>query len=316
LPLAAIRQRLHSATRLLLLSHVRPDGDAVGSLLGLGLALQAVGKEVQMVLVDGVPGTFRHLQGSEQIVKRPFGEFDLFIALDSADFQRPGEIMARLGPVDINIDHHITNDGYGKLNLIDPQAVATSEILACHMADFNLPLIKPVADALLTGIITDTIGFRTNNMTPRALRVAADLMEAGADLTALYHLALVRQSFEAARLWGKGLNKLERDGNIVWTKLTLDDRRSIGYPGRDDADLINVLSSVDDARVAIIFVQQSENLVKISWRGQLEVDVSKAAAYFGGGGHQAAAGAEVAGSLDEVEKKVLRVTKDLLGGER
>jgi bifunctional oligoribonuclease and PAP phosphatase NrnA len=300
-----IHRQLQSAGRILILSHLRPDGDAVGSLLGLGLALEEVGKKVQMVLNDGVPAAFHHLEGSERVVKRPEGQFDLIITLDCSDMQRVGDVLSGYKLPDINIDHHITNLGYAALNLVEPEAVATAEILARYFDEFGLPLIKPVAEALLTGIITDTIGFRTSNMTPVALRVAAELMDAGVDLPGLYNQALSKRSFEAARLWGVGLSKLQREGPIVWTTLTLADRRSIGYPGLDDADLINVIASINGAEVAVLFVEYSSSLVKVSWRAQPQYDVSQLALSYGGGGHPAAAGAEIKGTVAEVKELVL-----------
>ena len=150
-------------------------------------------------------------------------------------------------------------------------------------------------------------------MTPKALRLAADLMEAGGlDISELYNLALVNRSYEAIRLWGAGLSKLERNGRILWTNLTLADRGEIGYPGRDDADLINVLSSVDNADIVVIFLEQPNGRVKVSWRARPGFDVSKIAGHFGGGGHPAAAGADIEGSLQDMKDTVLTVTNTLL----
>src|SRR5512141_3058790 len=110
----AIQERLNKSKKVVIASHVRPDGDAIGSLLGLGLALQDAGKSVQMVLVDGVSASFRHLKGSEQIVREPSGERDTFITVDCADFKRVGKVFENFGQPDINIDHHKTNERFGK----------------------------------------------------------------------------------------------------------------------------------------------------------------------------------------------------------
>lgn len=307
-----IGQKLIESQRILLVSHIRPDGDAVGSLLGLGLALQEAGKEVQMVLSDGVPANYRHLPGSQQVTRRPNGDFDLIAVLDCSDLKRAGEALKGFTVPDVNIDHHITNLLFARLNLVKPEAVATSEILAECLPAWGLPITQPVASDLLTGLITDTIGFRTSNMTAKALRVAADLFETGVDLPELYNLALAQKSFEAVRFWGAGLERIERDGPVVWTTLMMEDRKTAGYGGRDDADLINVLSSIQGARIALIFVEQPNGAVKVSWRGQPGIDVSKIALSFGGGGHPAAAGAEVEGSLEDVRSKVLHATRSLV----
>lgn len=308
-----IKERLSSSKRILITSHIRPDGDAVGSLLGLGLALQDAGKSVRMVLVDGVPSSFRFLEGSGLIQQAPEGEFDAFVTVDCADFKRTGKAFEGLRPPDINIDHHITNERFGRINLIEAEEVATAAILTNHMPQWGLTITKPVAAALLTGIVTDTLGFRTSNTTPEALRQAADLMEKGVDLPQIYMNALVKKSFPAAKYWGAGLSSLQSSDGIVWGTLTLEDRKSAGYGGNDDADLINMISAIDGNKVGMVFVQQKDNHVKISWRAlEPGVDVSQVAKFFNGGGHAAAAGADVEGSLNEVQQTALKKTRELI----
>ncbi len=308
---AQIRQLISGAEKILVVSHIRPDGDAVGSLLGLGIALQECGKTVNMVLCDGVPASFRHLPGAGQITRKVQGTYDTSIVLDASDLQRVGALFTGQVP-DLNIDHHITNLNFARINLIDPQAEATSSILANHLPDWGLKISEPVAKALLTGIVSDTIGFRTSNVRPQTLRLAADLMDKGANLSELYNRALIRRSYEAARFWGLGLERLQREDRLVWTTLTLNDRATSSYPGNDDADLVNILSSIDDCDVSIIFVEQKNNHTKVSWRAQPGWDVSEIALQFGGGGHPAASGADIAGSLGEVQDKVLTATRQVL----
>lgn len=309
-----IKERLEKSKRVIIASHVRPDGDAIGSLLGLGLALQDAGKSVQMVLVDGVSSSFRHLDGSEQIVKGPAGEYDTFITVDCADFKRVGKVFENFGQPDMNIDHHKTNERFGKLNLIEPEEVATSAILANHLPEWGYKITRPVAAALLTGIITDTLGFRTSNTNPSALRLCAMLMEeTGVEMTDLYMKSLVKKSFPAARYWGAGLSHLEQKNGIVWATLTVEDRKRSGYGGNDDADLINMISAIDGNKVGMIFVEQNDHHVKVSWRAlEPGIDVSKVAQHFKGGGHAAAAGADIPGALTEVQPMVLKTTYEML----
>lgn len=308
---AEIRERLQNSDSILIFSHIRPDGDAIGSLLALGLGLQEAGKKVQMVLKDGVPSGFRFLRGSEKIMRAPFAPADLFIVVDVSDLSRIGEGFD-LGQPDIQVDHHITNLNFAKINLVDPEAVATAAILAEAMPEWGLAISQPVAEALLTGIVTDTIGFRTSNMTPQALRIAAKLMEAGANLSDLYDRSLAQRSFEAARYWGKGLNSLQRDGQLIWATLSRDDRRAVGYNGNDDADLTHILSSIIQGDISVLFIEQNDHQVKVSWRARPGWDVSKIAVQFGGGGHPAAAGADIEGNLEDVQRQVLEVTKKVL----
>lgn len=311
---ALIRERMASAQMVMVTTHLRPDGDAIGALLGLGLALEGAGKVVQMVSLDGVPSTFRHLPGSTRVVKKPEGPYDLTIAVDCADHTRAGNVFDALGKPGLNIDHHITNDQFAEINLIEVEQAATCAILFDHLNEWGLTLTQDIASALLTGLITDTLGFRTTSTTPKVLRQAASLFETGVNMPELYMRGLVRKSFNAARYWGAGLSSLQRQDGITWATLTLEDRKRSGYSTNDDADLINHLSAIDDSSVAIIFVEQHHGKVKVSWRVQKPgLDVAHVAQQFGGGGHKAASGAEITGELAEVQEKVLSATKQLLG---
>jgi bifunctional oligoribonuclease and PAP phosphatase NrnA len=308
-----IRDRIQAAQRVLVTSHIRPDGDAIGSSLALGLALLDKGKQVQVVLADGLPASFKHLPGSENIRTKAEGEFDLIISVDCSDLKRVGKALDGYRSPDIVIDHHSTNGAFGELNMIDPLAAATASVLTRYMQAWNLSISAPIAANLLTGLVTDTLGFRTSNTTPEVLRQAADLIELGADMTRLYYLSLVRRTFSASKYWGAGLSNLERADGIIWTTLTLADRKATGYTGNDDADLISVISSIDEADVAIIFVEQNKHSTKVSWRGlKPNIDVSQIASQFGGGGHKAASGAELTGSLEDIQHRVLEKTREAL----
>ena len=309
----AIREHLSAAQCVLITSHIRPDGDAIGSALALGLALQNTGKTVQMVLADGIPSGFKHLPGSEQIRTRAEGEFDLIITVDCSDLQRVGAALDGYRQPDIVIDHHLTTEAFGILNLIEPEAVATASVLTRHMPDWGLKFTPTIAANLITGLVTDTLGFRTSNTTPEALRQAATLIEVGVDMSTLYFRGLVRRTFPAAKYWGAGLTSLQRSDGIIWATMTLEARKAAGYTGNDDADLINVVSSIDGANVAIMFVEQNATKTKISWRGLTpQIDVSRIARQFNGGGHRAASGAEITGGLAEVQEKVLAATRKAL----
>jgi phosphoesterase RecJ-like protein len=308
----SVWNQISASQSIVIISHMRPDGDAVGSVLGLGIFLIEQGKSVQMVLSDGVPSSLKFLTGSNLIQQRIKGQFDLLIILDSSDIHRMSMGEELTGKPDINIDHHITNELYARMNIVFPEAVSTTEIIAQIILQNGMTFSTQVAENLLTGIITDTIGFRTTNMKSNALRLSADLVDAGANLPELYLKALNHKSFEAIKFWGSGLSRLERDKEVIWSKLTIADRNLAGYPGRDDADLINVLSTIDDALVVILFVEQANGMIKISWRSVPGYDVTKVASRYGGGGHPAASGAEVSGKLDLICQEVVQVTKKML----
>lgn len=301
---------LRAATRILAVAHIRPDGDAIGSLLGLGQSLQQAGKVIDMALADAVPASLRHLPGSRQVISNPQGDYDLVVVLDCSDLLRTGGILGDRVP-DLNIDHHTTNLNFARVNLVDLDAVATSAILAEHLPRWGFPIPPGAAAGLLSGILTDTIGFRTSNMTPAALRLAAMLMEAGADLPELYRAGLVSKSFEATRYWGFGLERLQREDGLIWTTLLLADRRAVGYNGNDDADLVNFLTSTE-SEVVVLFNEQRDNKVKVSWRARPGLDISPLAVQFGGGGHPAASGAEISGTIEDVRELVLKETRAYL----
>ena len=310
---AGIRSRFAAAKTILIVSHIRPDGDAIGSTLALGLALMDIGKQVQMVLADGVPDGFKHLPGSELIQTAARGDVDLIITVDCSDIKRVGSALQGYRNPDIVIDHHLTTEPFGSLMLVEPEAVATSSILTKYLPLWGLVITKSIAANLITGLVTDTLGFRTSNTSPEALRQTADLLALGVDMSTLYYHSLVRRTFAGARYWGAGLSSLQRSDGIVWATLTLADRQASGYTLNDDADLINIISSIDEADIGIIFVEQSSHNTKVSWRGlKQHLDVSRVARQFNGGGHKAAAGADIEGSLEKIQESVLAATRKLL----
>lgn len=305
---------LTQSVRPLILSHIRPDGDAIGSIIGLFLALQKRGKKPQMVITDGLPRKFRFLTGTDQITRSIKSDFDLVVTLDCADIKRVGS-PTELPDVHINIDHHVTNELYAETNLVIPEQPATTAILAKYLPRWGFSIDKDVANALLMGMITDTIGFSTSNVTPGFLRLSADLMDKGADLPSLYHQALTAQSLPASIIWGSALSRIKSEGNLAWTTITLEDRINAAYQGRDDADLTNHLSLLEKIDVAVLFNEQKDGKVKVSWRSTAKFDVSKIAMQFGGGGHSPAAGAEITGELETVIELVLRETKKFMQGK-
>jgi phosphoesterase RecJ-like protein len=308
-----IKALFTEAQSVLLASHIRPDGDAVGSLLGLGNALILSGKKVFMALSDGLPSNFHYLHGAH-LVKRvvPKGlKFDLTISLDTSDLDRSGGIFGNREII-LNIDHHITNTLFAQYNLNDPESVATCALVAENLEHWGLSMNAETASLLMTGLITDTIGFRTSNMSSKAMRIAADLIDKGADLPTIYQQALTNKSFDQLIYWGYALKKLKRNDRLAWTTLTLDDRKDAGYNGNDDADLNTILSSILDCDITILFVEQNNGHVKVSWRGKSGFNVSNLAQSLGGGGHPAASGTDIEGSLEEVQFTVINKTLELM----
>ncbi|NPA26785.1 MAG: bifunctional oligoribonuclease/PAP phosphatase NrnA [Chloroflexi bacterium] len=304
-----VRQLLHRAQSVVIASHISPDGDAVGSLLGLGWALRQAGKHVTLALADPVPENLRFLPGVETIQPRAQSRADVVITVDCGSRDRVGSALPEDWPVDVNIDHHKSNTHFGRYNIVYPDAPSTTAVLAEHLPVWDLPLTQDAALALLTGLITDTLGFRAGTVRPDTLRLAARLMEAGADISLAFYEAMVAKSFAMTRYLGIGQSRAQLLEGIVWSYLTRADREETGFSEPDDAGLVNVLLNVREANISVVFIELDEpGLIKVSWRAKAGWDVGELARSFGGGGHTAAAGARVPGSLDEVRNRVLART--------
>jgi phosphoesterase RecJ-like protein len=211
----AIARFILDAQRVMAITHVAPDGDAIGSLLGLGSALRWLGKEYTLACADPVPRGFTYLPGSEAIVTGPEGEYDLVISLDCSDLERLGAAYdeSLTGLPIVNVDHHVTNTHFGTVNWVDSGAASTAEMVLDLVESLGVPLDSDMALCLLNGIVTDTLGFRTPNTTPQAMRAALKLMEGGAQLPEVTDHVFNRRPFADICLWAKALNgiRLERD---------------------------------------------------------------------------------------------------------
>ena len=312
--ISAIQHAFSVSESPLILAHQRPDGDAIGSAVALGLALEQAGKKPQLVFSDGLPKKFRFLSGSERIRTGIESQYDMVVALDCANFER---LSAPENPekIHINIDHHVTNERFAEINFVLPDHAATASILATYLPAFGYEITPEIANALLMGMITDTIGFRTSNVNAEFLRLAAILLEKGADLVQMYQQGLTLHTGASSKVWGYALSRLEIDGKLAWTTILLEDRKRAEYGGMDDADLTNHLSSLENIDISILFNEQKDDKVKVSWRSSEVFDVTQIASLFGGGGHPRAAGANMDGALGDVIEKVLGETKKVMQGK-
>jgi phosphoesterase RecJ-like protein len=272
-----------------------------------------MGHEVIALLPEGMPKRYSYLPGLDLIADTIPNQADVIIAVDTADEKRLGVPIDKLPHrIDINIDHHISNAYFGKINIVDVSAAAATQVLYAVLNELGIPITTEIAMNLLTGLVTDTIGFRTENVTSQVMRLVAELQDLGAPLAQIKHEALYQRTYPALRFWGCGLSRLEMDKGVVWTKLKLIDREEVGYAGYDDADLINLLSNIENTSVAVIFIEQPRGKTKVSWRAKSGVNVSSLAETFGGGGHKAASGAMIVGNLDDVMRDVLAATFEML----
>jgi len=302
------RDLLLGCHRPLLVTHIAPDGDAAGSLLGLGWALRGMGKEPVLTCQDPLPRRFDFLPGFDDVTGRPAGRFDLLISLDCSDPGRMGQIGTYPGATGVpilNVDHHLTNLEFGTVNLVNVEAVSTTQVLYYLLRHTGALLDERIATCLLTGLVTDTRGFRTSNVTPDVLRVAVELMEAGAPLPVIARNGLDRRPLGALRLWGAAFSRLEVDDGVIWVSLPLSVQQAIGHDEGGDAGLASLLLSVEEARVAVVFTEQEDGQVEVGFRAVPGFDVAGIALALGGGGHALASGCRIPGPLEEAQQRVL-----------
>jgi phosphoesterase RecJ-like protein len=291
------------AQRLLLCSHKKPDGDAIGSLLGLGHALASAGKDVTLACADAPANSLALLPGAERIVQdlRPrysngaAPPWDVIVVMDASGLDRLGElydenrVLFETLPV-VDIDHHITNDLFGAANVVDAGAAATTEVLALLLERMGIEPDVPAATCLLAGLMTDSLSFQTESTTPRTLRVAAALVEAGAPLAGIAFSLFRQRRRDSAILWSKALSTLQfaAGGRIGWVEVTRAMVEESG-PEAESGGFSSFPASIAGVDVGFLVEEGKDGNVYVGFRSQ-SVDVAALAGEFGGGGHKRAAG--------------------------
>lgn len=305
---AAVPLLLDTSERVLLICHVSPDGDAIGSLLGLAWLLKDRARHVIAACQDGVPRELRFLPGWSSVVQHTCEPVDLVIALDSSDRARLGSAFDASQvehlPL-LTIDHHVTNLGYGTANLVDPLATSTCEVVYDLAMALGWPIGPEAAQCLLTGLVTDTRGFRTANVTSRTLGVAQALMEEGASLSIITEGVLERRDFDTICIWREALAAAAVSDRIIWTAIPLSMRERCNGVLQSDSGLANFLVGADEADVAAVLSERQGNWVDVGLRAKQGIDVSQVALGLGGGGHPRAAGCTLPGPLPVAVDRVL-----------
>jgi bifunctional oligoribonuclease and PAP phosphatase NrnA len=315
--LSSVKESILSATRILVVSHVNPDGDALGSLLGLGWALRRLGKDRVLACPTApLPASLVFLPGSDEVVSSPLGPFDLVIVLDSSAPDRMAAIQAPAilgGARLLNIDHHITNVMYGAVNWVEPAAASTAEMVFGLVGALGVAMDAQIALCLLTGIVTDTLGFRTSSTTSNTLRIAAGLMDAGASLPDVVDEAYNAKPIGVARLWGEALRHLHTERGLAWTAVTRAMMDEYGAPEDEVKGLVSFLRGTSGTDIAVLFVENGNGAVKVEFRSSRRADVSGVATTLGGGGHRQASGCTIPGPLAAAEARVLPHVRQVLG---
>ena len=309
---AEIGRALREHQRFAVLSHVRPDGDALGSQLALALSLQELGKTVRVWNEDGMLEKYSFLPHAELLTKPPATkeDVDLVVALDTAVQTRLGTALDAVGSakMTINIDHHPSNPAYGDLVYVDPASPATGQILFELIADQKLPLTKEIAENLYVAISTDTGSFQYPNTTARTFEIAAELIRTGVDVGRVSQLLYENYPRRRIELLREllGTMRFEGKGRVASFSLSLEMAKRLGVLPEDNEGLIDHLRAIQGVIVAVFFEELPDGKVRVSMRSKSEkADVCAICMKFGGGGHTLAAGARVRGTLAEVEQKVL-----------
>jgi bifunctional oligoribonuclease and PAP phosphatase NrnA len=298
---------LESAQSVYVACHTVPDGDAIGSLFGLGLALRRLGKACTLACPDPVPAKYDFLAGLGAVVAHPPTTEQVIVTLDCSDLQRLGALYDKAvfdsRPV-INVDHHRTNLCFGTINVVH-DLPSTAEIVYELIRKLRVPLDRDIATALLVGLVTDTLCFRTGNVTSRQLRTASRWVNAGASLSQVTELVYGRESLSTICLWGKALARVQTRGRIIWTEIEQDMLRQCGASPDEGNGLVSFLASTMGVDVAAVFREKDDGRIEASMRAGPGWDVSAVALQLGGGGHARAAGLSASGSLASVRETVL-----------
>ena len=305
----AASQTVEAANSIIIVTHVSPDGDAIGSMLGLTNALRERGKTVECAVDGGVPGFLNFLpaaSSAHDTLKK--GSWDLLISVDASDEERTGqagEYARAHSKQAINLDHHPTNTFFGDIFLVMTNAVSATEVIYRWLKHMDHTLTRDVAIPLLTGLVTDTLGFRTSNVTPETLHIAIQLMAAGAPLTEIMARTLESKPYRAVELWKHALDTVALHRQVVEAVVSQKALKAVGLDEVTDGGLVGLLSKVNEARVAVVFKELENGRVEISLRSKPGYDVAQVAFSVGGGGHKQAAGATIDGPIEAARERIL-----------
>jgi len=316
--LRRIAEEIRSQDGFLVSSHVNPEGDAIGSILALGLALKGLGKRVEILNQDPTPEVLSFLPGAGEIIHQAPENvsFDVALALDCGDKARLGEEFdkaKKIGKI-INIDHHVSNHHFGDINLVDPTASSASEIIFDLLRYIPVKMSPAVAENIYTGVLTDTGSFHYSHTSPKTFGVARACLLAGVDPWKVAERVYENQPLARLRLLPLvlGTLEIEADGRIPYVVVTQRMMEQSGASAALTEDFISFPRSVKGSEVALLFREISPEEFRVSFRSRGRVDVARIAAEFQGGGHPQAAGCTVGGNLSEVKGKVLERVKAAL----
>jgi phosphoesterase RecJ-like protein len=313
-----ILEGIDKSRTICVVGHVRPDGDCIGSQLGMSLALRGQGKRVTCWNEDVVPSKLAFLD-PDHIIQRPRRglKFDCVIATDSASFERLGKSGACINQrkLFINIDHHASNTRYADINWVSPREASSGEIIFRFLKAANWPITQAIADCLFTAVSTDTGSFQYPNTRPSTYNVAGELVKRGADLAKICDEVYQSYPLSRVRLLKHVYNhfRLTHNDQIAYFWLKQSDYTRTGARPDDSEGLIDHIRAIEPVVAACLFEEMGPDLTRISLRSKSDkVNVNEIAALFGGGGHRAAAGARIPGRPLSVQRRVIAAVKRAL----
>lgn len=309
-PLRDAWARLIDHHSFVIACHENPDGDALGSALGLAHVLRQQGKDVTVVCEGGLGENYRFIPEQETLVeKTDRRDFEVGVLVDCEGLKRAGSAADAVSsaPTAACIDHHIPDDSFGDIRVVDQTAASTAELVLRLLEANGVPVDEVVATQLMTGLINDTGGFRFANTTAATFQAAARLTELGASPSAIAREVYETRSSAALKLLGRALTSLQTDANgqVAWATIEKRDLEQLGAGDADTDGIVNFVGHTRGARVAILFRELGDAEIRVSLRSRDGFDVNRVARVFDGGGHTAAAGCTLKVSLDEARKAVL-----------
>ena len=311
---------IHSHQRFVLTTHVRPDGDGLGSILALADCMRQNGKDVRLTVASSLPPRYDFLDPQHHVKQfvhaDEYLDAEAILVLDTGTWNQLGDFGTFMQTMSVPravIDHHMTQDDLGALRLVDTTAEATGRLVFEAINALGGPLSPEAAHSLFVALAMDTGWYRHNNTTPRTFELAAALTRAGARPTEAYECLFEQNSAARLRLTGVVLErmKLTQNNRVAYTEILRGDYEATGAIPQDSEDLINYIRSVAGCEVGLLFMEQPRGGVKVSFRAR-RADVAKVAELFGGGGHRLASGATLPDPLDEARARVLAAVADAL----
>ncbi len=319
-----IIRQLKKSNHILVVTHTHPDGDAVGSLIALGLSLKALNKNTTLYNESPIPAVYRFLPEVHRVVRKIDKiNYDTAVILDCGDLDRIGKAVStvRQIPVIVNIDHHITNTHFGHLKLLDTSACATSEIVYRLIKQMAIPLDKAIATAIYTGILADTGSFRFSNTNRAAFAICQEMVGLGVDPYDISQHVYGTYSLGRIKLLNRALDSIEisNNGKLSIMTLTKDMFHETHTQPEDVDGLINYAKRIEDVRVAALIQEhyngkeqpRIHNRFHVSLRSDGSVDVAAIASLFGGGGHSTAAGFNIESTLSDIKLKIFSLANKI-----